>query len=195
MILGRNRLILLFDTESQNSSKQIWIVMVGTKYLSFINFFNFVFKRLKHLINHFWFWWYVIQQSFTKIFNLLHIHSKEFFCLFHVFAEIFFNILFFFQRDINGLQGVGCKTGVGSFGIDSSKMLLFCSTNLVASKACINSAFLRIQRNSTYNFLKHIRNSPKKVEIQDMETGEIIIYSSMYKAAKTFNQQSRLISA
>ena len=45
-----------------------------------------------------------------------------------------------------------------------------------------------------YNFVKHIRNSPKKVEIQDMETGEIIIYSSMYKAAKTFNQQSRLIS-
>ena len=28
-----------------------------------------------------------------------------------------------------------------------------------------------------------------------METGEIIIYSSMYKAAKIFNQQSRLISA
>ena len=45
------------------------------------------------------------------------------------------------------------------------------------------------------NFLKHIRNSPKNVEIQDMETGEIIIYSSMYKVAKTFNQQSRLISA
>ena len=49
--------------------------------------------------------------------------------------------------------------------------------------------------NPKYNFLKHIRNSPKKVEIQDMETGEIIIYSFMYKAAKTFNQQSRLISA
>ena len=48
--------------------------------------------------------------------------------------------------------------------------------------------------NPKYNFLKHIRNSPKKVEIQDMETGEIIAYSSMYKAAKRFNQQSRLIS-
>ena len=47
--------------------------------------------------------------------------------------------------------------------------------------------------NPKYNFLKHIRNSPKKVEIQDIETGEIIIYSSMYKAAKRFNQQSRLI--
>ena len=51
------------------------------------------------------------------------------------------------------------------------------------------------EANPKYNFLKHIRNSPKKVEIRDMETGEIIVYSSMYKAAKTFNQQSRLISA
>ena len=49
--------------------------------------------------------------------------------------------------------------------------------------------------NPKYNFLKHIRNSPKKIEIRDMESGEIIVYSSMYKAAKTFNQQSRLIYA
>ena len=49
--------------------------------------------------------------------------------------------------------------------------------------------------NPKYNFLKHIRNSPKNVEIRDTETDEIIVYSSMYKAAKTFNQQSRLISA
>ena len=49
--------------------------------------------------------------------------------------------------------------------------------------------------NPKYNLLKHIRNSPKKVEIQDMETGEIIVYSSMYKAARRFNQQSRLIYA
>ena len=47
--------------------------------------------------------------------------------------------------------------------------------------------------NPKYNFLKYIRNSPKKVEIRDMETGEIIVYSCMYKAAKRFNQQSRLI--
>ena len=48
--------------------------------------------------------------------------------------------------------------------------------------------------NPKYKFRKHIRNSPKKVDIQDMETGEIFIYSSMYNAAKRFNQQSRLIS-
>ena len=48
--------------------------------------------------------------------------------------------------------------------------------------------------NPKYSFLKHIRNSAKKIEIQDMETAKIIIYSSMYKAAKTFIQQSRLIS-
>ena len=35
--------------------------------------------------------------------------------------------------------------------------------------------------NPNYNFLKHIRNSPKKVEIRDIETGEIIVYSYMYK--------------
>ena len=51
------------------------------------------------------------------------------------------------------------------------------------------------ERNPKYNFLKHIRNSLKKVEIRDIETDEIIVYSTMYKAAKTFNQQSRLISA
>ena len=51
------------------------------------------------------------------------------------------------------------------------------------------------ERNPKYNFLKHIRNTPKKVEILDMEIGEIIVYSSMYKAAKRFNQQSRLINA
>ena len=49
--------------------------------------------------------------------------------------------------------------------------------------------------NSKYYFLKHIRNNPKKDEIQDIETDEIIAYSSTYKAAKTFRQQSKLISA
>ena len=29
--------------------------------------------------------------------------------------------------------------------------------------------------NPKYNFLKHIRNSPKKVEIRDIETNEIIV--------------------
>ena len=48
--------------------------------------------------------------------------------------------------------------------------------------------------NPKHNFLKHIDNSPKKVEIQDMETDQIVICSSMYKAAKRCNQQSRLIS-
>ena len=49
--------------------------------------------------------------------------------------------------------------------------------------------------NPKYNFLRHIRNIPKKVEIRDMETGEIIVYSCMYKNAKRFNKQSRLIYA
>ena len=50
-------------------------------------------------------------------------------------------------------------------------------------------------RNLKYNILKYIRNSLKKVDILDIEADEIIVYSSMYKAAKTCNQQSRLISA
>ena len=45
-----------------------------------------------------------------------------------------------------------------------------------------------------YYFLKHIRNSPKNVEIGDIETDEIIVFSSIYKAAQRFNQQSRIIS-
>ena len=39
-----------------------------------------------------------------------------------------------------------------------------------------------------YNFLKHIRNSPKKVKIRDIEMDKIIVYSSMYQSVKTFNQ-------
>ena len=112
--MGRNHLILLFDTESQSSSKQIWIVLVGTKYLSFVHFFNFVFNRLKHFVNHFWFSCYVIQQTFIKIFNLLHTLVKKFFIFSLTFVVSF-----------AGLQCAGCKSGVGSFRIGSSKMLLF----------------------------------------------------------------------
>ena len=54
---------------------------------------------------------------------------------------------------------------------------------------------IKIERNPKYNCLKYISNSRKKGEIRDMETGEIIVYSSMSKAAKRFNQQPRLISA
>ena len=49
--------------------------------------------------------------------------------------------------------------------------------------------------NPKYNFLKYMRNSPEKVDIRNTETGEIIVYSSMYKAAKRFSQLSRLISS
>ena len=95
MILGRNHLILLFDTESQSSSKQIWIMLLGTKYLSFHKFFNFLFKRHKHFVNHFWLRWYVIQQPFTKIFNLLHTLNKEIFyiCLTFIMALDGFKVL------------------------------------------------------------------------------------------------------
>ena len=53
-ILGRIHLILLFDAVSQSFSKQIWIVLIETKYPSFRNFY-FIFERIKHFVNHFWF--------------------------------------------------------------------------------------------------------------------------------------------
>ena len=87
MILSRIHLVLLFDTKSQSSSKQIWTVLVGTKYPTFRTFFNFDFKRLKHFVNYFWFWWYVIQQLFTKIFNLLHALSNAIFLYFAYFSS------------------------------------------------------------------------------------------------------------
>ena len=63
-------------------------------------------------------------------------------------------------------------------------------TTITSLSECENT---KKKINPKYKFLKHIRNSPNKVEIQDMETGEIIIYSSMYKVAKRFNLQSGLI--
>ena len=125
MILGRKHLILLFDTESHNSSKQIWSVLVGTNYLSFHKFLNFVFKRLKHFVNHFWFWWYVIQQHSPKSLIFCITIVKNLFFVLHVFAVKFLIFCLFFNAIFDSLQGVGCKTGVGSFGIGLSKMLIF----------------------------------------------------------------------
>src|SRR5271155_4230012 len=33
-----------------------------------------------------------------------------------------------------------------------------------------------------YRFIRYIRNNPKRVEIRDLETGEITTYPSIYKA-------------
>src|SRR5688572_23641529 len=45
-----------------------------------------------------------------------------------------------------------------------------------------------------YDRLKGIRTNPKRVEILDLETGETASYTSMYKAGKALNQNSRLIA-
>ena len=68
-------------------------------------------------------------------------------------------------------------------------------TNITTITAQPQRESAKKEINSKYDFLKHMRNSPKKVEVRDIETDEIIVYSSMYKADKTFSQQSRLISA
>ena len=72
------------------------------------------------------------------------------------------------------------------------RVLLPATMNITTITSLSERENTKKEINPKYNFLKHIRNSPKKFEIQDMETGEIIIFSSMYKAAKS--QQSRLIS-
>ena len=51
----------------------------------------------------------------------------------------------------------------------------------------------KIETNPRYNYQKHKGNSPKNVEIRDIETDQIIAYSSVYKAAKTLYQQWRLM--
>jgi len=42
--------------------------------------------------------------------------------------------------------------------------------------------------------LKTIRTNPRRVEILDRETGEVVVYVSMYKAGKAFGQCTRVIS-
>ena len=42
--------------------------------------------------------------------------------------------------------------------------------------------------------MKDIRAHPRPTEILDQETGEIVLYPSMYKAAKALNRSSRIIA-
>lgn len=43
--------------------------------------------------------------------------------------------------------------------------------------------------------LRTIRNNPRRVEILDKDTGDTVVYSSMYKAGKAHGQSAQLISA
>ena len=45
-----------------------------------------------------------------------------------------------------------------------------------------------------YNFLRQIRSNPKKVDMHDLETDKVVLYSSIYKAALALDQNSRVIS-
>src|SRR6218665_3220268 len=45
-----------------------------------------------------------------------------------------------------------------------------------------------------YERLKTIITNPRRVEILDRETGEVVVYPSMYKAGKAFGQCARVIS-
>ena len=130
MILGRKNLILLFDTESQNSSKQIWSVLVGTNYLSFHKFVNFALKHSSTLSTTFAYgsMLFINHSPKSLIFCIPLVKKFVVFCMF--FAMKFLIFCLTFVETFDGLQGVGCKTGVGSFGIGPSNILLFSSTNL-----------------------------------------------------------------
>lgn len=44
-----------------------------------------------------------------------------------------------------------------------------------------------------YDRLKHIRNSPRQVEVVDQVTGDVITYPSIYKAGKAYGKSAKLI--
>ena len=48
------------------------------------------------------------------------------------------------------------------------------TTNITAITSLPERENTKKEKNPKYNFLKHIRNSPKKVEIHDSETGELL---------------------
>ena len=45
-----------------------------------------------------------------------------------------------------------------------------------------------------YNRLKTIKNNPKKVNLEDIETGEIKTFPSIYRAAKSIDQAPQTIT-
>ena len=44
-----------------------------------------------------------------------------------------------------------------------------------------------------YNFVRQIRKNPKKVMINDLKTDNVVLYPSIYKAALTLDQNTRVI--
>ena len=127
-------MILLFDTESYNSSMQMCSVLVGTNYLSFHNFFLILdLKDSSTLSTTFCFGGMYFNNHSPKslIFCIPIVKMFFVFCMFLAAQFLIFCLTFVETFDV--LQGVVCKTGMGSFGIGSSNMLLFCSTNLVVS--------------------------------------------------------------
>src|SRR5271165_2747847 len=45
-----------------------------------------------------------------------------------------------------------------------------------------------------YEFIRSIRNNPKSVEIQDLDTGDTTTYSSIYKASRAIGRATKLIT-
>ena len=45
-----------------------------------------------------------------------------------------------------------------------------------------------------HNFLRQIRSNPKNVEMHDMETDDVVLYPSIYKATLALDQNTRVFS-
>ena len=50
-------------------------------------------------------------------------------------------------------------------------------------------------REGAYDRTRYIRNQPRPVEILDLETGDVVAYPSIYKAAKAHGQNAPIIQA
>ena len=61
---------------------------------------------------------------------------------------------------------------------------------LLSKKASENEK----SRNLKYDRLKTIKNNPRKVSLEDIETGEIKTFPSIYKSAKFIDQSTQMIS-
>ena len=44
-----------------------------------------------------------------------------------------------------------------------------------------------------YNFLRQVRSNPKKVQIHDLETDNVVLYTSIYQAALALDQNTGVI--
>lgn len=65
--------------------------------------------------------------------------------------------------------------------------------SLIASEALKNREPIIQEVDPKYDFIRSIRNNPKSVEIQNLATGEITRYPSIYKASRSLGSSTTII--